>query len=277
MTEGRFRTSDGVTLVYDDIGQGPALLCLAGLTRNARDFDYVAPHLSAYRLICLDYRGRGRSDHAPVDSYCPAVEARDVLELMAHLQLPQTAILGTSRGGLVAMVLAAHAKEVLTGVILNDIGPEIAAPGLDKIKDYLGRPLPHKTLEALAVAYPAAYPEFSNVPPGRWRDEAARRAIETPDGLVLNYDTALREAVLGQGAQPVPDLWPLFQALEGVPLGLIRGARSDLLSSATAAEMCRRRPDMIFAEVPGRGHVPFLDEPESLAVINAVMAKATAR
>ncbi|MGV6811993.1 MAG: alpha/beta fold hydrolase [Brevirhabdus sp.] len=264
----RFTAPDGTSLHYEVEGAGKRLLCLAGLTRNTRDFDHVAPHLRDVQLIRMDYRGRGLSDWPGPKGYTIAQEAADALALLDHLGLERIAILGTSRGGLIAMVLAATAKNRLSGVMLNDIGPVIGDGGLDKIKAYLGRPPNFKTLEGMAAALPALYPEFTGVPPIRWQAEAAARYKETPEGLVNRYDSRLREAVLGDGAQPVPDLWPLFDALAGQPLGLIRGENSDLLSRDTTAQMRARRPDMIFAEVPGRGHVPFLDEPQSLTAIH---------
>ncbi|KUF09663.1 alpha/beta fold hydrolase [Pseudoponticoccus marisrubri] len=263
----RFTTSDGLSLHYLDEGAGLPLLCLAGLTRDVHDFDHVAPHLDGVRLIRMDYRGRGQSDWAPHETYQIPVEGRDALELLDHLGLQRAAILGTSRGGLIAMVLAATAKDRLTGVALNDIGPEIAPAGLKVIEGYLGRTPPWKTLEEAAEKRAAAMTAFANVPPERWRQEAATLYRQGPDGLSLPYDPALREAVLGGGAQPAPDLWPLFDALAGLPLCALRGANSDLLAPETFAEMQRRRPDMIAAEIPDRGHIPFLDEAESLQAL----------
>ncbi|MBN7787500.1 alpha/beta fold hydrolase [Ponticoccus gilvus] len=259
-----FTTSDGVSLHYRDEGQGLPLLCLAGLTRDTHDFDYVAPHLEGVRLIRMDYRGRGKSGWAPHETYQIPVEGRDALELLDHLGLAQAAVLGTSRGGLIAMVLAATAKDRLLGVALNDIGPEIAETGLKVIEGYLGKNPPFKTFEEAAEKRAAAMTAFANVPPERWLTEAKVLYREGPEGLVIPYDPALREAVLGGGAQPAPDLWPLFDALKGLPLAAIRGANSDLLSAATFAEMKARRPDMIAVEIPDRGHIPFLDEAESL-------------
>ena len=260
----RFTTSDGISLHYTDEGAGLPLLCLAGLTRDGRDFDFVAPHLTDLRLIRLDYRGRGQSDRADPATYQIPIEGRDAMELLDHLGLERAAILGTSRGGLIAMVLAASVKPRLLGVALNDIGPEIAPEGLDVIKDYLGRKPALKTLEEVADARARAMTGFQDVPRSRWLEEADRLFIQSGDGLELPYDPRLREAVFESGAQPAPDLWPLFDALAGLPLACIRGANSDLLSAETFAEMKRRRPDMIAAEVPGRGHIPFLDEAESL-------------
>lgn len=265
----RFTAPDGTGLHVTDEGprDGLPLLCLAGLTRNGSDFDYVAPHLADVRLIRMDYRGRGRSDRADPATYQIPVEAADVLALLDHLGLARVAVLGTSRGGLIAMLLAAIAKERLMGVCLNDIGPEIAPEGLAAIAGFIGRPPGFATLEAAAEARAALMAGFEDVPMQRWRAEAARHYVQGPDGLSNTYDPRLREAFLAALEAPAADLWPLFDALAGLPVALIRGANSDLLTRATVAEMRRRRPDMILAEVPDRGHVPFLDEPEALAAI----------
>ena len=262
-----FLTSDGIRLHYTDTGSGIPILCLAGLTRTGRDFDYVAPHLGDARLIRLDYRGRGASDWADHATYTIPVEARDALELMAHLGIEKFAILGTSRGGLIAMVLAAMAHDRLLGIALNDIGPVIAPEGLDVIKSYIGRRPSQTTYRAAAEARPALMKGFANVPMSRWDEEVRLHFRQESDGLYLTYDPKLRDAVLEAGAQPAPDLWPLFDAMAGLPLALIHGANSDLLTDETVAEMRRRRPDIIYARVPDRAHIPFLDEPESLAAL----------
>ncbi|WP_425098025.1 alpha/beta fold hydrolase [Tropicibacter sp. S64] len=260
----RFFASDGVALHYEDEGSGLPLLCLSGLTRDTRDFDFLAPHLDRVRLIRMDYRGRGQSDWAPHETYQIPVEGRDALEILDHLGLEKAAVLGTSRGGLIAMVLAATARDRLTGVALNDIGPEIAAEGLEFIKGYLGKQPPFRTFEEAAEKRAAAMTGFPNVPMERWLAEAQILYRQGADKLRITYDPKLREAVLDSGAQPAPDLWPLFDMLKGLPLCALRGANSDLLSPECFAEMKRRRPDMIAAEVPDRGHIPFLDEAESL-------------
>ncbi len=260
----RFTTSDGLSLHYSDEGEGLPLLCLAGLTRDLHDFDYLAPHLTDVRLIRMDYRGRGQSDWADPETYQIPVEGRDAIELLDHLGIAWTALLGTSRGGLIAMVLAASVKERLLGVALNDIGPDIAPQGLDIIKNYVGRNPVWTSFGEAAEARPKAMAGFANVPPERWRAEVEKLYREGPEGLTIPYDPRLRDAVLNAGAQPAPDLWPLFDAFEGLPLCAIRGANSDLLAPATFAGMRKRRPDMIAVEVPDRGHIPFLDEPEAL-------------
>lgn len=263
-----YQSADGMTLHYLDEGEGLPVLCLAGLTRDARDFDYLSRHLDGVRLIRPDYRGRGKSGWSGADTYTVPVEAHDILALMDALSLDKAAVIGTSRGGLIAMMLGHLAKDRLMGVCLNDIGPAIEMAGLERIKDYVGRAPKAKTHTVLAEVLPKAYPEFSNMPEGRWLEEAQRHTVETEDGLGLTYDPALRDAFLAAFEGPAQTVWPLFDTLDGLPLALIRGAQSDLLSPETVAEMQRRRPDMIFAEVPGRGHIPFLDEPESLEAIH---------
>lgn len=268
-----FDAHDGTQLFFTDEGSGPAILALSGLSRNGSDFDYAAPHLGHVRLIRLDYRGRGRSAWSGAETYTIPTEAQDALALLDHLKLEKAAILGTSRGGLIAMLLALMAKDRLSGVCLVDIGPELSNRGLDVIKDYIGRNPAQKTYAEATAMRADLMAGFEDVPDDRWAEDVRKHYIETKDGLSINYDPALRDAVLAAGTQPVPDLWPMFDAMNDLPLALIRGANSDLLSAATTVEMRRRRPDMIWTDVPGRGHVPFLDEPEALDVLARWTAK----
>ncbi|MEM7320512.1 MAG: alpha/beta hydrolase [Pseudomonadota bacterium] len=269
-----FKTSDGLQLYYEDIGQGTPVLCLAGLTRCTTDFSFVAPHLADYRMIAMDYRGRGRSDYdESYINYAIPREAQDAIELLDHLGIDKTAILGTSRGGLIAMTLAATAPDRLWAVILNDIGPEIAAPGLERIWDYVGIEPTAKTLEEAAHALQhLSQAQFPDVPFERWLRHTKHLFRQSDDGLRLRYDARLRDAMIEQGKSGLaPDLWPIFDALKSIPTGVIRGANSDLLSAETYARMITRRPEIIAAEVPDRGHVPFLDEPEAVRVIHQVL------
>lgn len=266
----RFTAPDGASLHYLDEGEGPAVLCLAGLTRTSRDFGYLAPHLPGVRLIRPDYRGRGLSDWTGPATYTVQQEGADALALLDHLGIDRAALIGTSRGGLVGMYLAATAKDRLAGLCLNDIGPAIERAGLERIAGYVGQFPALDSHAAAAEALRAMMQGFEGVPDSRYMEEALIHFPQGPDGrLRLNYDARLREPFLAHLAGPEPDLWPYFDACAGLPLALIRGANSDLLSPATVAEMRRRRPDMIVAEVPGRAHIPFLDEPESLAAIRA--------
>ena len=259
----QFKAADGTKLYYQDSGKGIPVLCLAGLTRNTADFDHVAPHLPV-RLIRMDYRGRGQSDWADPATYTIPHEAADALALMDHLGLDQAAILGTSRGGLIAMYLAATSKDRLLGVALNDIGPVIEDAGMNIVRDYVGRNPAQDNHEDAARARAKLWTRFNGVPHARWLAEVRAHYAQTADGLVIRYDPKLRDAVLATMNAPTPDMWPLYDALGGLPLALIRGANSDLLSEATADEMLRRRPDIIRADIADRGHVPFLDEDDAL-------------
>ncbi len=264
-----FTAADGTPLHYDDSGEGLPILALSGLTRNGRDFDHVAPHLAGHRLIRMDYRGRGRSGWADPASYTIPQESADALALLDHLEIGAAAILGTSRGGLIGMGLAAMVPDRVLGLCLNDVGPEIGQVGLDRIKAYIGVPPAQKTYDEAAEARARLWTDFQGVPMARWREEVEAQFEETPEGLALRYDARLRDGIVAPPpAEPI-DLWPIFEAAAKKPLALIRGANSTLLTRETAEEMLRRAPEMIFAEVPGRGHVPFLDEPSALAVIRA--------
>ncbi|WP_299151069.1 alpha/beta hydrolase [uncultured Tateyamaria sp.] len=262
-----FTTSDGLSLFYTDEGAGLPLLCLPGLTRTTEDFQYVTPHLPLCRLIKMDYRGRGQSQWDDIWAhYVLPIEIRDVMELMDHLSLASCAILGTSRGGLNAMGLAAAAPDRLLGAALNDVGPELDPAGLEGIMTYLGRRPAARTHAEVAAALPYILKGFEGVPQTRWMQEAQTHFVETDQGLDITYDPHLRDAVEAGG--DMPDLWPFFDSLAGKPICVIRGTGSDLLSADTVRKMQDRRPDIIAAEVPGRGHVPFLDEPEALAALH---------
>ncbi|WP_298496031.1 alpha/beta hydrolase [uncultured Maritimibacter sp.] len=262
-----FTTTDGTRIAYTDEGDGLPLIALSGLTRNGRDFDFLAPHLTDVRLIRPDYRGRGGSGWADWSTYTVPTEAGDVVALMDHLGIERAAFLGTSRGGINAMFIAATQTPRVIGVCLNDVGPVLEPAGLAAIDAYIGRNPKARTLDEAAEIRAATAKGFSSVPPSRWREEAERNYDETPEGLTINYDPALRESFLAAMAADAPDLWPLFDALAGKPVAVIRGVNSDVLSAATLAEMQARRPDMIAAVVPDRAHIPFLDEPEALAAI----------
>ena len=276
----RFTTSDGLSLAWEEEGAGQPVLCLPGLTRNARDFDDLAAALDArafgrVRLIRLTFRGRGASDRDPdLTRYNVAVEARDTVELLDHLGLPKATIVGTSRGGLVAMFMAATVKDRLAGVLLNDVGPELAPEGLANIMTYLGVAPRAKDFPSVVAALKARMgTAFPGLDDARWTT-LARRWFDDAGGVpTLNYDPRLRDAFEAVAAQPAVDAWPLFDALDGLPLALVRGANSDLLTAESAAKMRARRPDMIFAEVADRGHVPFLDEPEAVAALDALLAR----
>ena len=271
-----FTAADGARLAYDERGAGLPVLCLTGLTRNMADFDYLLPHLPDMRLIRMDYRGRGQSAWTGAETYTVMQEGADALALLDHLGIGAAAIIGSSRGGLIGMYLAAVARDRLLGLCLNDVGPALLRGGLEAIEMYIGRRPAARTLAEVAERLPRNLPGFSNVPAERWMDEARHQYREGPDGVELSYDDALRDSYLAAMTNLDATAWPLFDALAGLPLALIHGEGSNLLGAEAADEMRARRPDMIYAKVPGRGHIPFLDEPESLAAIRVWLMKCGA-
>lgn len=273
MDAQHFTAADGARIAYRDEGKGLPVLCLAGLTRSMDDFDYLAPTLADCRMIRMDYRGRGQSDWTGAATYTVPQEGADALALLDHLGIARTAIVGTSRGGLIAMYLAAVAKERLLGVCLNDVGPQLRREGLEAIMDYVGRRPNARTLAEVAERLPRSLRGFGEVPKGRWQEEAARLYRQVEDGVDLTYDPALREAFLAAFKNPDATAWPLFDALAGLPLALIHGEGSDLLGEDAVEEMQHRRPDMIYGKVPGRGHIPWLDEGESVQVVRAWLGR----
>lgn len=268
-----FSVADGARLAYADEGEGTPVLCLTGLTRNMNDFNHVAPFLKGRRMIRMDYRGRGKSDWTGVDTYTVPQEAADAVALLDHLGVQKAAIIGTSRGGLIGMFMGVTARDRMLGLCLNDVGPALHAPGLEHIIDYIGRRPSARSMEDLAGTLERNAVGFSDVPPGRWLEEAHHQFRQGPDGIELCYDAALREGFIEAMKDPTATAWPLFDALAGLPLALIRGEGSNLLTAETADEMKRRRPDMILATVPGRGHIPYLDEPESQAALEEWLAR----
>jgi len=266
-----FTAPDGLQLWYEDEGEGLPLLCLSGLTRTTRDFDYVAPHLKGVRMIRMDYRGRGRSEWADWKTYDVNVEMADALKLLDDLGIGKAGVLGTSRGGLIGMLMAATHKDRLLGVAMNDVGAVVAGAGLKAIRGYLGKHPEQATVEAAARAKMEANAgAFPGVPLDRWVREVENATDMTPAGLRLNYDPGLVTAMDAGGpvGADIP-LWPLYEAIAPLPCAVIHGENSDLLSFETVEEMARRNPDLIIAHVPDRAHIPYLDEPEALAALTA--------
>jgi pimeloyl-ACP methyl ester carboxylesterase len=273
-----FATADGVRLYARD--QGPrdsrlaTVVCLPGLTRNAKDFETIAPRLArTRRVISPDFRGRGQSGRAadPL-TYRPDVELADTLALLDSLGVGRAAIVGTSRGGIVAMLMAAKAPGRIAGIALNDIGPRIDKRGLLRIRTYLGRDPQFENWEDAAAALKATTPGFPNLSQSDWLIFARRVFRDHMGQPRADYDAELTrtfptpEDIEGN---KVPELWGLFDLLVNVPAVVLRGEHSDLLSEDTVAEMQRRHPNLAAVTVAGRGHVPFLDEPESITAIDA--------
>lgn len=276
----RWLSADGLILysrVYDTAGPAAtSVLCLPGLTRNSKDFEDLALHLSPrYCVICPDLRGRGLSEADPVwQNYHPGTYLADLAGLVTGLRVQRLAVIGTSLGGLLAMLLPASLPGVIAGLVLNDIGPEIDPVGSARIKAYAGKLPPVRSWEEavaqLRVVFGAAWP---GLPDDTWARLARRTyredATRTP---TLEYDSKVGEA-LRAAPEAAGDLWPLWSQLGTLPVLAIRGALSDILSASTFARMQHEKPDLIPLTVAMRGHVPLLDEPECLAAIDAFLAR----
>ena len=275
-SEHFFDAADGVRLYARDYA-GPdkrltPVVCLPGLTRNAKDFDTAAPRLAqARRMICPDFRGRGKSAHADPATYRPDQELADTLQLLDVLGVRRFAIIGTSRGGIVAMVMAAKALDRLAGVAFNDIGPRIEKAGLIRIRSYLGSDPQFGSWAQAVDALKATNPGFHSLDDAEWL-AFARRVFRDENGVPrADYDAGLTQnfpSIEDIEAAKVPELWGLLDLMVDLPATVLRGEHSDLLSAETVSEMQRRHKRLAAVTVANRGHVPFLDEPESIAAID---------
>ncbi len=263
-----------------DTGKVP-VLCLPGLTRNSRDFEPALAQLTARRrVICMDFRGRGKSAHA-IDplTYRVDVETLDVVALLEHLALARVAVIGTSRGGLVGMGLAATVPARIAGLLLNDIGPVLEVEGLLRIRKYIGLEPNFASFHQAAMALKRDNSGMEGLSDNDWL-AFAHRIFRNDNGVPrLAYDARLALTFPTEEqirASAGTELWPLFQKLDGLPLAVLHGANSDLLSAATVREMKARMPQLTAATVPGRAHVPFLDEPGSVATIEHWLSEVDA-
>jgi pimeloyl-ACP methyl ester carboxylesterase len=279
--EDRYWTSsDGLTLHYrnypgPDGGSKLPVLCMHGLTRNARDFGALAEALCATRRVIVpEMRGRGMSDYAPdSDTYSPLTYVQDVEKLLAELEIDRFAVVGTSMGGLMTMLMAAGKPGRMSAVVMNDIGPEVQTAGLARISGYVGQGRSYPTwihaARGLAEAHGAAFPKFNL---DQWLEMAKRTMVVSQNGrIVFDYDMAIAEPFAKPGNAAPPNLWLAFEALSGVPMLLVRGGLSDLISPDTVKQMGVRNPKMTTVTVPDAGHAPTLDEPEVRAAILALL------
>ncbi len=271
-----FHAADGVKLYARDYAHASAavpVLCLPGLTRNSRDFEPSIPQLvEGRRVIAMDFRGRGQSAYAPDPlTYRVDVELADTISLLDHLGIARVAVLGTSRGGLVGTLMAGVQRHRIAGLFLNDIGPKLEKKGLLRIRSYLGVPLAVATFEDAARALKAMNPGFKGMTEKEWLAFAYRVYRDDHGAPRLDYDPKLADtsptsALIELG---LPTAWPLFQALQGLPCALLRGANSDLLSKRTVTAMQKILPDLAVTHIPKRGHAPFLDELDARHAIAA--------
>lgn len=257
------------------------LLCLAGLTRNSKEFHKLAIHLSAKSntprdIYCLDYRGRGRSEYDKNwQNYSPYIEMLDTLDFMTVTELHNAAILGTSRGGIIAMLMGVTRPGAIGSVILNDIGPVIETRGLARIIGYVGKtPTPANWEDAAQIVRDMSSRFFTDVADHEWM-EIARQWFMDEDGQpVLGYDINLANTLSEiDMAKPIPQMWPQFEALSHVPIMVLRGENSDLLSIDTVKEMASRHPGLRTFTVQEEGHAPLLRDRRSLRAVDMFLAE----
>ena len=276
--EDKYWTSrDGLRLHYRDYdgpGDRPPLLMLHGLTRNSRDFENVAArHSGKWRVIAVDFRGRGMSEHDPNSgNYQPGTYAMDVLQLLDQLGIERAVFLGTSLGGLVTMVVATLQPQRIAGALLNDIGPDVDPTGIERIASYVGTPLVFRDWDDAAAQFRERsgdiHPAYGDA---EWKRYARRVSRETDRGIELDYDMRIAEPFAAGNTGAAVDGWVFYRALAGRPVLVLRGAMSDLLPEASVERMASEIPDVEIVTVPNVAHAPDLDEPEAVAAIDRLL------
>jgi len=290
--DDRFVTApDGLRLHLRDYGDrsGTRLtaVCLPGLSRNAADFDALAGALAGgagdeaarRRVIAIDLRGRGLSDYDPnPQNYSVRVELADVLAVIAAMEVAPALIVGSSRGGLIAMSMAVRHPCAIGGVVLNDIGPVIEAKGLMRIKGYVGKlPQPTSFEEGGDILRRISAAQFPKLEAADWLAAAKSNWREQNGRFVATYDPALARTLDDIGPdRPIPTMWPQFDALGQMPALVIHGANSDILSAETVEAMRERHPDMDVFEVADQGHAPLLADAETIGRIAGFAAECDA-
>ena len=273
-----FTVRDGLRLHYREYpgsADRPPLLCLPGLTRNARDFAEFAERYSpGFRVIALDFRGRAASDYDPVPArYHPMTYAGDVIELLDQLGIAQAIFVGTSLGGLTTMVVAAMAPQRIAAAIINDVGPDVNPAGIDRILSYVGKDVRFKSWDEAAATVAKNYGvKFDRFTHADWVAMVKRNCREENGEIRFDYDMAIAEPFKTVGPTPAIDPWPFFIALGAKPLLIVRGEKSDLLTAETAEKMLAAAPGSKLAVIPGVGHAPELSEPEAVGAIDEFLS-----
>lgn len=271
---------DGLKLHFRDYpgrADRPPVLCLPGLTRNARDFSHVAEQLTGdWRVICPDMRGRGDSAYAKDSAtYNPMQYADDLVMLLEQEGIERFVAFGTSLGGLLTMIFAMTQPDRIAGALLNDVGPEIAPEGLERIRSYVGQgrsfPTWMHAARSLEEAQGAVFPNYQIAD---WLAMAKRCMVLSSNGrVVFDYDMKIAEPFARPGGEAGVDMWPGIHGLNGRPVLLLRGGLSDILSPETLTKMAARLDDCEAVTVPDVGHAPMLDEPEAVAAIERLLAR----
>ena len=274
-----FTNPDGLKQHYRDYkpvdDDALAVLCMPGLTRNARDFEEIAEHLSQRcRVICVDMRGRGLSEWDPEPArYQPMTYVADMIALLEHLQIKQVVALGTSLGGIMAILMQAMHAGVLMAAILNDIGPEVDPRGLTRIQGYVGKGSPPQSwdeaIEQVKSANSGVFPGFNE---SDWAWFARKLFTEKAGVPAADYDPAISQNLNSEDGEAAPDLWPVFSTMSSIPVLVLRGEISDILSARTLGVMSQVHSGLTPVTVPGVGHAPLLTEPECKEAIDKLIS-----
>jgi len=267
------RAQDGLKLYFRDYGDpnhpAPPILCLSGLARNSKDFAPFAARVSAdgRRVLCLDYRGRGRSAYDPdPKNYQPATYLNDARHLLCALGLHKVVVMGASLGGILGMAFGAAMPTTIVGLMMNDVGPEVDTSGFDRVRDYLKTDRPHDSWESAIADLRTIFANHAFTE-DEWRAVAEGTFREGPDGrLHFDWDVRLYETL--EAADKIPDLWPYFRSVRHVPVLVLRGENSDILMPETLDKMADAHPDLRAVTVPKAGHTPTLKEPASVEAID---------
>ncbi|MCB2083750.1 MAG: alpha/beta hydrolase [Sphingomonadaceae bacterium] len=277
----RYWTSpDGLKLHFRDYpgsNERPPLLCMHGLTRNSRDFADLADRVAGtWRVIVPEMRGRGMSEYASDSAtYNPLQYVQDVSALLEQEGIERFVAVGTSLGGLMTMLLAAIDPSRIAGAVLNDIGPEISPGGIERIREYVGQGRSYATwmhaARALQEVHGEAHPRFGIE---EWLDMAKRSMVVQQNGRIgFDYDMKIAEPFAQDDGAAPADMWPALEALDGRPVLIVRGEKSDLFAEDTLKSMLARLPQAASVTIPETGHAPMLNEPEAVAAIDELLAR----